>query len=395
MESASRVIESFGQHLIAFVRRSDFVRVGLPVRAHFAMVFSIPPEAGNLDRQGFCKPKPVNMNINNKLVTKKKNKNKKWKGKKNANPKMVNNVMAMGNPSSSTMAMVNPNNNSMAMVSSSNAMPMAVPRFVGPTHALSMPFALQGPPIEPFFMRKAPPHTRFKGHSHIMMPRNGPKKRRILSKKKVSSPFLHAPLAPRNTTSFIMRAKRLGGIAPAVTPSPATPAVFATPLLSPGVRDKGSLEEMNRDLGVDGYGSMNGLIRLRSYHDKVRDGSESESDVEQGDLMNEEQSIHSVERLEQRIDQGLSRFEMIYPSRTAEVAGGAPRNLQNCVFSQERLIAHLEEENLTLKERLFLVEQELKELRQRVGELEGLNAADEPKEEHCEESCGDVSTPCE
>lgn len=374
-----------------FFPRSGCVGLDLFVRACFAMVFSAPPEAGNLDKKGFRKPKPINMNNNSKVVTKKKNKNKKWKGKKNANPTMVNpnnTVMAMGNPNKNAMAMVNPNNNTMAMVS--NALPMAVPRFVAPTH----PFTLQGPPIEPFFMRNVPLDARFKGHSHAMM-RNGPKKRRILSKKKVPSPFLHAPLAPRNTTSFIMRAKKLGGIAPAVTPSPATPAVFATPLLSPGVRDKGSLEEMNRELGVDGYGSMNGLIRLRSYQDRVRDGSDSESDVEQGNLMNEEHSVHSVERLEQRIDQGLSRFEMIYPSRSMEVGGGAPRNLQNCVISQERLIAHLEEENLTLKERLFLVEQELKELRLRVRELEGLNAADEPKEEHCEESCGDVSTPCE
>eukprot|EP00250_Pteridium_aquilinum_P011568 c20156_g1_i1 orf=289-1404(-) len=371
------------------------------------MVFSVPTEslqAGNLDNSGFRKPKPVSMNNNSKVVTKKKNKNKKWKGKKNANPK--NNGLAMANPNKIAMAMVNPNKNAMAMGnpnknvmgmvnSSNNTLPMAVPRFGAPGLAPPLPFTLQGPPIDPYFMLNAPPEARFKGHSHGMAPRNGPKKRRILSKKKVPSPFFHAPLAPRNTTSFIMRAKKLGGIAPAVTPSPATPAVLPTPLLSPGVRDKGSLEEMNRELGVDGYGSMNGLIRLRSYQDRVRDGSESESDVEQGDLMNEEQSAHSVERLEQRIDQGLSRFEMIYPSRSVEIGGGTPRNLQNCVISQERLIAHLEEENLLLKERLFLVEQEVRELRQRVRELEGLNAADEPKEEHCEESCGDVSTPLE
>ncbi|MCO5578918.1 hypothetical protein L7F22_032768, partial [Adiantum nelumboides] len=355
-----------------------------------AMGFSAPSDslqAGNLDNKGFRKSKPLNMNNNSKKVVKKKNKNKKWKKAKPSkssglamlNPS--NNGMAMANPNQAPLGMVTASQNAMGMVNPShNALSMAVPRFVAPVLRPSMSY-LQGPPMDPYFVMNPPVGTRFQGYSRGMVPRNVPKKRRILSKRKMTSPFHHAPLAPRNTTSFIMRAKKLGGIAPAVTPSPATPAVFPTPLLSPGVRDKGSLEEMNRELGVDGYGSMNGLIRLRSYEDRARDGSESESDVEQGDLMNEEHSVHSVERLEQRIDQGLSRFEMIYPSRSAEMDGAPPRNLQNCVISQERLIAHLEEENLTLKERLFLVEQELIELRRRVRELEGLNAADEHKEE--------------
>lgn len=329
------------------------------------MGFNAPEslQAGKPGNKGFRKPKPVNMNNNSNNITKNKNKNKKWKGKKKGNP-------------------------------SNNALPMAVPRFNVPSLPPSLPFALQSAPAEAFFMMNGPVEARFKAHSYAMGSRNGLKKRKILARKKIYSPSLHAPLAPRNTTSFIMRAKKLGGIAPAVTPSPATPAVLPTPLLSPGVRDKGSLEEMNKELGVDGYGSMNGLIRLRSYQDRARDASESESDVEQGDLMNEDHSIHSVERLEQRIDQGLSRFEMIYPSRPLEI-GTVPKNLENCVNSQERLIAHLEEENLTLKERLFLVEQELNELRQRVREMEAMHHAAEPMEEHCEESCGDVSTPSE
>lgn len=226
--------------------------------------------------------------------------------------------------------------------------------------------------------------------NHVVGSRNRLKRRRILARKTFYSP--RAPLAPRNTTTFIMRAKKLGGIAPPVTPTPATPAVIPTPVLSPGLRDKGSSEEMNKELGVDGYGSMNGLIRLRSYDNRARDVSESESDVDQGDDLSGDQSVRSVERLEQRIDQGLSRFEMIYPSRASEVS--VPKNLENCVNSQERHIAHLEEENLTLKERLFLVEQEVNELRQRLRELESSSRPDEPPEEHCEESCGDVSMPC-
>ncbi|KAH7434881.1 hypothetical protein KP509_06G039200 [Ceratopteris richardii] len=339
------------------------------------------------------------MNNNSESVAKKKNKNKKWKNSK----LKKNNGLSMGgktggvisNPLQNGLAMGNPVQNAMAMGNpSNNTLPLPVPHFVAPALPPAMSYAVQGPRMDPYFLMNAPLEARFTGHNYGIVSRNLPKKRRMLSKKKITSPFLHAPLAPRNTTSFIMRAKKLGGIAPAVTPSPATPAIFPTPLLSPGVRgDKGSLEDMNRELGVDGYGSMNGLIRLRSYEDRARDGSESESDVEQGDLMNEDHAVHSVERLEQRIDQGLSRFEMIYPSRSLELDGAPPRNLQNCVVSQERLITHLEEENLTLKERLFLVEQELIDLRQRVRDLEGLNNAGEQKEEQYEESCGDVSIP--
>lgn len=41
------------------------------------------------------------------------------------------------------------------------------------------------------------------------------------------------PFAPRNTTSFIIRAKKSGGIASLVSPSPMTPAVLPTPIFSP------------------------------------------------------------------------------------------------------------------------------------------------------------------
>lgn len=295
------------------------------------MGFSVP-ESGKGGGKGFGQQrKPANNN------------NNKWKGKKNGK----------------------------------RGIAMGIRRFQP-----SVPFLVQsGPPAMAF--KSMPVVSPFKNHTLAS-------KRRLKRGRKLYSPC--APLAPRNTTSFIMQAKKLGGIGPVVTPPPATPAVLPTPILSPVLRDKGSLEEMNKELGVDGYGSMNGLIRLRSYEDRARDLSESESDVDQVDLLNGDQSVHSAERVEQRIDQGLSRFEMIYPSRASGV--GLPKNLEYCVDSQERLIAQLEEENLTLKERLFLVEQEVNELRQRVRELEGLNRTDEPMEEHCEESCGDVSAPC-
>ncbi|XVF19191.1 hypothetical protein REPUB_Repub11eG0089100 [Reevesia pubescens] len=170
-----------------------------------------------------------------------------------------------------------------------------------------------------------------------------------------------APYAPRNTTSFIIRAKKSGGIASLVSPCPVTPAVLPTPIFSPSREVLGDMAK--EEWGVDGYGSMKGLIRLRSPeagHDDDEDedggngGGSSESDVEE-----------HVE-VERRLDHDLSRFEMIYPSY-----GGDYNNvLENRVDDQDTHIAQLEEENLTLKERLFLMERELGDLRRRLQFLE-------------------------
>ncbi|ERN17090.1 hypothetical protein AMTR_s00044p00086850 [Amborella trichopoda] len=168
-----------------------------------------------------------------------------------------------------------------------------------------------------------------------------------------------APYAPRNTTSFIIRAKKSGGIASLVSPCPVTPAILPTPVFSPS--REGVIDMAKEELGVNGYGSMKGLIRLRSpgfeHPNSPDESSESESsDVEE-----------HVE-VERRLDHDLSRFEMIYPS-------GSPRPeqsnlLENRVDDQDTHIAQLEEENLTLKERLFLMEQELGDLRRRLQVLE-------------------------
>ncbi|KAL0461009.1 UNVERIFIED_CONTAM: hypothetical protein Slati_0728100 [Sesamum latifolium] len=174
-----------------------------------------------------------------------------------------------------------------------------------------------------------------------------------------------APFAPRNTTSFIIRAKKSGGIAPLVSPYPMTPAVLPTPVLSPS---REVLVDMAKEeWGVDGYGSMKGLIRLRSpvhemeaHEDEEEDeGSSSESDVEE-----------HVE-VERRLDHDLSRFEMIYDPNNANAGGMEFHNvLENRVDDQDTHIAQLEEENLILKERLFLMERELKDLRRRMLCLE-------------------------
>ncbi|EPS71824.1 hypothetical protein M569_02936, partial [Genlisea aurea] len=123
-------------------------------------------------------------------------------------------------------------------------------------------------------------------------------------------------LAPRNTTSFIMRSKKNGGLAPpSVSPCPETPAILRTPVLSP-------LPEMLSDMGkeqwgVDAYGTMTGLIRLRS----------SSSSSPRGRLEDE------------------------------NVGSSSQRDME---------IEELEEENLMLKERVGAMEKELNDLKRRI-----------------------------
>ncbi|KAL6635429.1 hypothetical protein ACP70R_028100 [Stipagrostis hirtigluma subsp. patula] len=194
--------------------------------------------------------------------------------------------------------------------------------------------------------------------------------------------------APRNTTSFIIRAKRSGGIASLVSPCPVTPAVLPTPRLSPS--REGLADMAQAQWGVDGYGSMKGLIRLRSSpqpanpnSDDDDDGNSSGSDVEE-----------HVE-VERRLDHDLSRFEMVYPGR-GEDAGGYLFE-EDDEYDQDAHVARLEEENLTLKERLFLMEQEVGDMRRRLEALEarislndgvggggGENPVDEPPDNDVE-----------
>ncbi|EOA22242.1 hypothetical protein CARUB_v10002828mg [Capsella rubella] len=185
------------------------------------------------------------------------------------------------------------------------------------------------------------------------------KTRKFYPKKKYGNRYV--PYAPRNTTSFIIRAKKSGGIAELVSPCPVTPAVLPTPMFSPSREVLGDMAK--EEWGVDGYGSMKGLIRLRADGNELEpydeddedEGGSSESDVEE-----------HVE-VERRLDHDLSRFEMIYPNY-----GGSEYNnvLENRVDDQDSHIAQLEEENLTLKERLFLMERELGDMRRRLQYLE-------------------------
>ncbi|XP_020079957.1 uncharacterized protein LOC109703662 [Ananas comosus] len=175
-----------------------------------------------------------------------------------------------------------------------------------------------------------------------------------------------APFAPRNTTSFIIRAKKSGGIAELVSPCPVTPAILPTPKFSPS--REGVVDMAKEEWGVDGYGSMKGLIRLRSSpgrgaddDDAAAEDGSSESDVEE----------HL--EVERRLDHDLSRFEMVYPGGAGAGAGAGGVEaylLESRVDDQDSHIAQLEEENLTLKERLFLMEREMGDLQRRLRLIE-------------------------
>ncbi|KAJ6850336.1 von Willebrand factor A domain-containing protein-like [Iris pallida] len=166
-----------------------------------------------------------------------------------------------------------------------------------------------------------------------------------------------------NTTSFIIRAKKSGGIASLVSPCPVTPAILPTPKFSPS--REGLVDMAKEEWGVDGYGSMKGLIRLRSGGGAGA-GAEEGEDAEDG---SSESDVEEHVEVERRLDHDLSRFEMVYPSLGDE-SGPAGYVLESRVDDQEARIAQLEEENLTMKERLFLVEREMGELRRRMQLLE-------------------------
>lgn len=202
---------------------------------------------------------------------------------------------------------------------------------------------------------------------HELQAQNRLKARKYYPKKKFNR---FAPFAPRNTTSFIIQAKRNGGIAELVSPCPVTPAILPTPIISPA--REGLADMAKQEWGLYGYGSMKGFIRLKDgdndngFEGETRDDDESSSgsDVEE-----------HVE-MERRLDHDLSRFVMTYPSTSSPPPSGGfdgPRGLENRVDDQDNHIARLEEENLTLKERLFLMEQEMEDLRRRMMNLESGN----------------------
>lgn len=209
---------------------------------------------------------------------------------------------------------------------------------------------------------------------HELQSQNRQKTRKFYPNKKKfnNNNNRFAPYAPRNTTSFIIRAKKSGGIASLVSPCPVTPAVLPTPIFSPSREVLGDMAK--EEWGVDGYGSMKGLIRLRS-------GNEHEDEDDDEANGSSESDVEEHVEVERRLDHDLSRFEMIYPNYNNGVGGDYNNVLENRVDDQDSHIAQLEEENLTLKERLFLMERELADLRRRMQFLERQN------DHHQHQSC--------
>jgi hypothetical protein len=185
----------------------------------------------------------------------------------------------------------------------------------------------------------------------------GVKRRRFYGKRRVPKTV---PRAPYNDNSFLMRVRRSGGLESSVVSL--TPTSFMS---SP--KDSSYKLDTYEDF-VDhedyGYGSMTGFIRLRRGEDGDRSsGSTVESNSGDENVCVEHPSVPSadtVEQMEQRLDRGVSRFEMTRPS---------PHNFAELrVARQDSHIQYLEDENLVLKDRLFLVQQEVNELTQRLQE---------------------------
>uniref|UniRef100_A0A0A9FEU3 PRLI-interacting factor A n=1 Tax=Arundo donax TaxID=35708 RepID=A0A0A9FEU3_ARUDO len=108
--------------------------------------------------------------------------------------------------------------------------------------------------------------------------------------------------------------------------------------------------------GVDGYGSMKGLIRLRSQAAADAGAAAGEDDSGSG-----ESDVEEHIEVERRLDHDLSRFEMV------QLPAAAPFGVDD---DDEARAARLEEENLTLRERLFLVERDMADLRRRLLAVE-------------------------
>lgn len=185
---------------------------------------------------------------------------------------------------------------------------------------------------------------------------------RIRSRKHFPKRRKSVPRAPFNNSSFLMRVRQSGGLGSST--SPATPAFLRTPVFqSPMLPQyRGGLVEEVKDLGVDGYGSMAGLIHLRSFNDETPSACGVANEV--SSMADDVQGPQSVQQVEERLDHGVSRFELTYPSGNAMKSNVQLMEVR--LAEQESHIAYLEDENLTLKERLFLVQQEATELRQRL-----------------------------
>ncbi|XP_073394978.1 uncharacterized protein [Physcomitrium patens] len=190
------------------------------------------------------------------------------------------------------------------------------------------------------------------------------------------------PRAPFNDSTYLMHMRRSGGLA-SLEPTVPSP-VFSSPASS-------SYKLGNYEQIVDGndygYGSMTGLIHLRPTDDGDRSSGSTVDNDFSNDMYVEQPSVSSADsaqELEQRLEKDISRFEMApIPETTSEGF------LEQRVARQDIHIAHLEDENLVLKERLFLIQQEIDELNQRLlsGQRCDVGESDDNEEIHDAQSC--------
>ncbi|KAK9154598.1 hypothetical protein Sjap_002078 [Stephania japonica] len=145
--------------------------------------------------------------------------------------------------------------------------------------------------------------------------------------------------APRNTTSFIIGAKKTFN----------------------SMED--DLGKMAKEAwGVDDYGSMNGLIKLRlmADDDEVLHCEDGEGGISSKTSV----IIDEPVEVERRLDHDLRRFEMVFPGNAFDEIDLVDDHHDHSHVPQ------LGEENSTLKERLLSMEKELGNLRKRLMCLE-------------------------
>ncbi|KVH93732.1 hypothetical protein Ccrd_004209 [Cynara cardunculus var. scolymus] len=113
------------------------------------------------------------------------------------------------------------------------------------------------------------------------------KARRYFSKKIFNHDGKSPPFAPKNITFFLIRAKEARGITSLFSPFPLTAVVLPTPKFSPS--REVLVDMVKEEWSVNAYGSMKGLIRLRSPGNEAdvaedeedEEGESSESDIEE------------------------------------------------------------------------------------------------------------------
>ncbi|KAL5098471.1 hypothetical protein RYX36_002798 [Vicia faba] len=158
-----------------------------------------------------------------------------------------------------------------------------------------------------------------------------------------------------------MRAKTSNRIASLVSPCATTSRILTTPTLSPSTE---VVVEMAKERWrVDIYDIMKGLIHVRSK----KENSYETKNIVDGHL-----------EVEKRLNSDLRRFEMVYQSENS---------LENRVDEHDLNITRLEEHNLTLKEIIFIIEDELGEFRQHVLclQTEGIRLQDFNRDHVCPE----------